>query len=57
MTLLGRTLSPEELSAAGLAVMAADAESEARALARWGDDPEYQDYLRRTPRLAPWSKP
>ncbi len=30
---------------------------EARALARWGGDPEYQDYLRRTPRLAPWSKP
>jgi len=30
---------------------------EARARARWGDDPDYQDYLRRTPRLAPWGRP
>lgn len=29
---------------------------EARGRARWGDDPEYQDYIRRTPRLIPWRR-
>lgn len=59
MTLLGRTLSPEELAAAGLAILAGDAEEEARNLARRlaGKPPRALAHIKRLVRGLPDDRP